>query len=155
MTADYRKGFADQTREISVPSLKVEGTAELPRIHYARCNSRPYRYVYANGIRTQAREQGQGESAFLNTVVKFDLEGETREWREDGHYPGEPVFVVRPGFQPDAQAEDDGILLTVVLDAAANSSYLLLLDARDLSEIARARVPQHVPFGFHGTYARS
>ena len=133
MTADYRKGFADQTREISAPSLEAEGTAELPRIHYARCNSRPYRYVYANGIRTQAREQGQGESAFLNTVVKFDLEGETREWREDGHYPGEPVFVVRPGFQPDAQAEDDGILLTVVLDAAANSSYLLLLDARDLS----------------------
>ena len=57
--------------------------------------------------------------------------------------------------RPDAQSEDDDILLTVVLDAEANNSYLLLLDAGDLSEIARARVPQHVPFGFHGAYIRS
>ena len=138
----------------TVRSRKLaEGTAELPRIHYARCNSRPYRYVYASGIRR--RGQGQDESAFLNTVVKFDLKGDTREWREDGQYPGEPVFVARPGIPTEARPEDDGILLTVVLDAAANSSYLLLLDAADLSEIGRARIPQHVPFGFHGTYVRS
>jgi len=45
--------------------------------------------------------------------------------------------------------------MTVVLDAPANNSYLLLLDVRDLSEIARARVPQHVPFGFRGADVRS
>lgn len=138
----------------TVRSRKLaDGTAELPRIDYARCNSRPYRYVYASGIQRQG--QGQGESAFLDTVIKFDLEGNTREWREDGHYPGEPVFVARPGVPADTRSEDDGILLTVVLDAAANNSYLLLLDAADLSEIARARIPQHVPFGFHGAYIRS
>jgi hypothetical protein len=48
-----------------------------------------------------------------------------------------------------------GVLLSVVLDAPANNSYLLLLDACDLSEMARATVPQHVPFGFHGAYIRS
>lgn len=129
----------------------ADGTAELPRINYRQCNSRPYRYVYANGI------SSQGESAFLDTVVKFDLEGkgDVREWWEDGQFPGEPVYVARPGISPDTRSEDDGILLTVVLDAAAGSSYLLLLDATDLSEIARARVPQHVPFGFHGAYIRS
>jgi carotenoid cleavage dioxygenase-like enzyme len=45
--------------------------------------------------------------------------------------------------------------MTVVLDAPANNSYLLLLDARDMSQIARATVPQHVPFGFHGAYVPS
>jgi hypothetical protein len=32
------------------------------------------------------------------------------------------------------------------------TSFLLALDATDLSEIGRARVPHHIPFGFHGSY---
>ena len=123
----------------------IDHSAELPRINYGQYNSKTYQYVYASGIAEQ------GESVFLDTVVKYDLAGDVREWRQDRQYPGEPVYVARP----DAQSEDDGILLTVVLDATANNSYLLLLDARDLSEIARASVPQHVPFGFHGAYIYS
>lgn len=120
----------------------VDHSAELPRINYDH-NTKPYRYVYANGIAKP------GESVFLDTIVKLDVEsGEATEWRHDNHFPGEPVFVARP----DASTEDDGVLLTVVLDASNDTSYLLLLDAHDLSEIARALVPQHVPFGFHGTY---
>ena len=69
---------------------------------------------------------------------------------EAGHYPGEPVFVSRPG----AEAEDDGVLLSVVLDAAAERSYLLILDAADLSELARAEAPHHIPFSFHGQFDR-
>jgi carotenoid cleavage dioxygenase-like enzyme len=45
------------------------------------------------------------------------------------------------------------VLLAIVLDAAAGSSFLLILDASDLSELARARVPHHIPFGFHGAFA--
>jgi hypothetical protein len=41
------------------------------------------------------------------------------------------VFVARP----NAESEDDGVLLTVVLDAERNTSYLLILDAKDLSEL--------------------
>ena len=123
----------------------VGHSAELPRINYAKFNTKPYRYVYANGIATQ------GESVFLDTIIKADVtSGEVKQWRYDNHFPGEPVFVPRP----DASTEDDGVLLTVVLDASQNTSYLLLLDADDLSEIARAQVPQHIPFGFHGTYTR-
>ena len=120
-------------------------SGELPRINYERCNGKAYRYAYAVGI-----AKG-GESAIFDSVVKFDLAGDVRQWQQEGQYPGEPVFVARP----DAQSEDDGILLSVVLDAPANNSYLLLLDARDLSEIARATVLQHVPFVFHGAYIRS
>ncbi|PTR16084.1 carotenoid cleavage dioxygenase-like enzyme [Nitrosospira sp. Nsp2] len=120
-------------------------SGELPRINYERCNGQTYQYVYAAGL-----TKG-GESAIFDSVVKFDLAGDVREWKQEDQYPGEPVFVARP----DAQLEDEGILLSVVLDAPANNSYLLLLDARDLSEVARATVPQHVPFGFHGAYVRS
>jgi carotenoid cleavage dioxygenase-like enzyme len=39
-----------------------------------------------------------------------------------------------------------------VLDSAAGASFLLALRAADLTELARARVPHPIPFGFHGTY---
>jgi beta,beta-carotene 9',10'-dioxygenase len=61
------------------------------------------------------------------------------------------VFVARP----DAEREDDGVLLSVVLDARSETSFLLVLDASDLSELARAEVPHHIPFGFHGQFARA
>jgi len=54
---------------------------------------------------------------------------------------------------PDARAEDDGALLSVVLDTRA-SSFLLVLEASTFTEIARATVPQTIPFGFHGQYFR-
>jgi carotenoid cleavage dioxygenase-like enzyme len=44
------------------------------------------------------------------------------------------------------------VILSVVLDAAAGTSFLLVLDAASFAEVARARVPHHIPFGFHGQY---
>jgi beta,beta-carotene 9',10'-dioxygenase len=116
---------------------------ELPRINYARCNERPYRYVW--GV-------GSGPGGWLERVVKVDTaEHTTLSWSQPGCYPGEPVFVARP----HAEDEDDGVLLSVVLDAGAGTSFLLVLDAGDLSELARAETPHHIPFGFHGQFARS
>lgn len=116
---------------------------ELPRIDYGRRNGRPYRYAY-----------GAGQSAggdFLDQLVKADTsEGCSRVWHESGSYPGEPVFV----RDPEAEREDDGVLLSVTLDAARERSYLLVLDAGNLEELARATVPHAIPFGFHGQFAR-
>ena len=63
--------------------------------------------------------------------------------------PSEPIFVERPG----AVDEDDGVVLVMVL--STKSDFLSVLDARDLTEIARARVPDHVKaaFTFHGFFA--
>jgi carotenoid cleavage dioxygenase-like enzyme len=114
---------------------------DLPRINYGRCNGRAYRYVYGVGPRHPG--------AFIDQIVKVDVDRrEAAVWHEPGAYPGEPVFVPAP----DGPREDAGVLLSVVLDAAAASSFLLVLDAGDLSEVARARVPHHIPFGFHGNY---
>jgi beta,beta-carotene 9',10'-dioxygenase len=120
---------------------------ELPRINYRRNNARPYRYVYGSGT----GPDGEG-ATFLASIQKGDVvEGEFSEWAEAGCYPGEPVFVARPG----ASEEDDGALLSVVLDSRSGTSFLLVLDARDLGELARARVPHAIPFGFHGQFLRS
>jgi carotenoid cleavage dioxygenase-like enzyme len=120
---------------------------ELPRIDYRERNGRPYRFVYGAGAhRDSSAEPGD----FLDQLVKVDVEGgEPTTWWEPGSYPGEPVFVPSP--RPD-RAEDEGALLSVVLDGRSASSYLLVLDAKTMEEVGRARVPHHIPFGFHGQY---
>ncbi len=128
-------------REIERETLFDPGF-ELGRINYGRCNERPYRYAW--GLAT-------GGAGWLTDIVKVDLdERERSTWSEPGCYPGEPVFVARPG----GEAEDDGVLLSVVLDAGAERSFLLVLDAGELRELARAEAPHHIPFGFHGQFAR-
>ncbi len=122
---------------------------ELPRIHYAAHNGRPYRYAYGAGARDP------DGSNFLDQLVKLDTgTGATVTWREDGCYPGEPVFVPAP----DARAEDDGVILSVVLDTGdtdAARSSLLVLDAGSFTELAMADVPHVIPFGFHGQFSRA
>jgi carotenoid cleavage dioxygenase-like enzyme len=117
---------------------------ELPRIDYERHNGRPYRYAYGVG--------SHHEGDFPNQIVKADVERRSSEvWSQAGTYPGEPVFVRAPGDD----REDGGVLLSIVLDPAAGTSFLLVLDATDLSEVARAWMPHGVPFGFHGNYFAS
>lgn len=118
-------------------------TMELPAIHYQRCNGREYRYAY--GISTnQLRPENVS-----NQLIKIDTHtGESWIWNEEGSYPGEPVFVPSPG----SIAEDEGLLLSVVLDGLKGMSYLLVCNARSLEEVGRAEVPHHIPFGFHGLY---
>jgi carotenoid cleavage dioxygenase-like enzyme len=113
---------------------------ELPRIHEAAGRAQPYDTVYGIGNRK--------EGDFADQLVKIDVpDGGAATWYEDGTYPGEPVFVP----QPDGDA-DEGVLLSVVLDPAADRSFLLVLDADSFTERARATVPHAIPFGFHGQF---
>jgi carotenoid cleavage dioxygenase-like enzyme len=118
---------------------------ELPRIDYRERNARPYRFAYGIGVHGQP-----DEAEFADQLVKVDVEsGAETTWWEPGSFPGEPVFVPSP--EP-GRAEDEGVLLSVVLDGRASTSYLLALDAATMAELGRARVPHHIPFGFHGQY---
>jgi beta,beta-carotene 9',10'-dioxygenase len=123
------------SRDVIREPLPGDARLDLPRFDYDRCNGRPYRYVY-------------GVGNIFEDITKVDLENGVTRWSEPGCYPGEPVFVRTPG----TEREDDGVLLSVVLDAVRGTSFLLILDATDLTEIARARVPHHIPFGFHGDH---
>jgi carotenoid cleavage dioxygenase-like enzyme len=121
--------------------LLYEGPVEFPMVNYRRVRGRPHRYVYLAAT--------EGGSSLPTAIVKIDVEtGTIRRWRESESYPGEPVFV----GAPDATAEDDGILLSVVLDPAADRSILVCLDATTLDELGRARLPHRLPYGFHGQF---
>jgi carotenoid cleavage dioxygenase-like enzyme len=120
----------------------ADGTVELPRIDYGRRNTRDYRFAYFAGASSED---------WLDRLVKVDVgQGEVASWSEPGCYPGEPIFVRAPGDE----AEDGGVILSVVLDTRSARSSLLVLDAGSFEELARAEAPHHIPFGFHGQYLR-
>ncbi len=124
----------------------AEESIELPRINYGRANARPYRFAYGISMRDHRT------SGYVDQLVKIDVQrGDARVWREKGCYPGEAVFVPRP----HPRGEDDGVALSVVLDTRRRRSFLLVLDARSFTEIARAEVPHHIPYGFHGELYRT
>jgi carotenoid cleavage dioxygenase-like enzyme len=126
------------------------GPIEFPMINYRAVNTRPYRYLYAAG-HTDSLATG-----LLNCLVKYDLDTESQTvWSEPGVYPSEPVFVARkPAPKPGMGEtdEDDGVILSVVLDTRVDRSALLLLDAASFSELARVELPTVFPFGFHGQW---
>ncbi len=120
-----------------------EAPMELPRINYQANNCKPYRWAYGIGV---------GENQAFDRLVKIDVEtGESIEWFEPDCLAGEPVFV----NDPEGTAEDDGVLLSLVLDGKAGRSILLVLDAHDMSEVARAEISRPVPPGFHGNFSRA
>lgn len=113
---------------------------ELPRINYAANNGKAYRFAY--GV-------SAADEYSLNVLAKVDVEtGDALTWSEGDCAVGEPVFVA----SPEKRAEDDGVLLSVVLDGSSGRSFLLVLDATNLSEVARAEVSHGIPAGFHGSY---
>lgn len=80
-------------------------------------------------------------------LAKYDLKyKKPLLWSEDDCFPGEPIFVKKP----NALHEDDGVLLSIIYDHKHIKSFLLILDAKTMKEIARAYAPQLIPFGFHG-----
>jgi beta,beta-carotene 9',10'-dioxygenase len=133
----FRIGSSGEARDERLS----EAAIEFPRINY-RCRAgRRYRYVYGAGNEVRGN--------FIDNLVKLDLEHKAMSsWYEEGCYPGEPVFV----SGPEAANEDDGVILSIVLDAEKASSFLLILDASSFRELARAEVSHHIPFGFHGNY---
>ncbi|DBA84901.1 TPA: hypothetical protein ACH3X1_005915 [Trebouxia sp. C0004] len=104
---------------------------------------KPYRYCWGTSCQP-------GESYFT-CLVRLDVEsGAHQIWQEEGTYPGEPIFVPRPG----GGQEDDGLLLSVVLAGVQKRSFLLLLDASNMREVARAWTKDPVALGFHGHFGK-
>ncbi|KAH0566058.1 hypothetical protein GP486_000551 [Trichoglossum hirsutum] len=115
-------------------------TIELPSIN-PKFITRAHRYIYGVADR--------GFTTFVDGLHKYDTEThDVLTWESHGQNPGEPIFVPNPG----GQGEDDGVLLSVVLDGHTGKSYLLVLSAKDMLEMGRAEMDFAVGFGFHGTH---
>ncbi|CAG8543312.1 10958_t:CDS:2 [Ambispora gerdemannii] len=119
-----------------------DSALELPSInpYYQRLR---YRYVYGIGFSAKAAGQvGQ----IWDSLVKCDLD--TKEavgmWSQEDCYPSEAIFVP----VPESTEEDEGILLSIVFNGKENKSFLLVLDAKTLREIAIAHLPEVIPLSF-------
>ena len=76
---------------------------------------------------------------------------EVLKWVESACLPGESLFVAAP----NATEEDEGVILTVVLDRVHNNSFLLILDGKTFKELGRAKIPHMIPLGLHGQFYNS
>lgn len=99
----------------------------------------------------------------ITGVVKLDV-GVTQERGEctlasriygPGCYGGEPFFVARDPHDPNAD-EDDGYLVSYVHNENTGESRFVVMDAKSpsLDVVASVKLPQRVPYGFHGLFLK-
>lgn len=161
---DFDKAFASHTPEQRAHKTETEGrlfraivqprrgTVELAQLAETPCEfpqvgpavqSREHRFGYV----LTARE-GEPQTS----IAKIELAtGRIESTSVGDHcFPSDPVFVPRAG----AEEEDDGYLLTLAYDAAADRSLVAVLDARqpDRGVLARVGFDHHIPRPLHGTW---
>jgi carlactone synthase/all-trans-10'-apo-beta-carotenal 13,14-cleaving dioxygenase len=62
-------------------------------------------------------------------------------------FGGATTYVAFCGLQD----EDDGVVVDILTTSDGGGS-LLILDASSFTELARCRLPEPLPFGFHGCW---
>ena len=120
---------------------------EFPRIDERRFGQ-PYRYAYTVSVPPDGNPQLTGATR----LYKHDLETGGCQVHDfgDGHIPGEFIFIPA---SPEA-AEDEGWLMGLVIDTAADTTALVILDARAFEgpPLATVHLPHRIPPGFHGNW---
>lgn len=106
---------------------------------------RPYRYAYA--------ASGKPGWFLFDGLVKHDLYtgAEERYRYGEGVYGSETAMAPRAG----AGSEDDGYLITLTTDMAADASYCLVFDAARVADgpVCTLRLPERISSGTHATWA--
>jgi len=138
----FTLNLADSTVQRQLLSAR---SCEFPCVHPDHVG-RPYRYVYMGVTHNPTG------NAPLQAIAKFDLStGEEQVWSAAPQgFVSEPIFVPHP----DAKREDEGWVLTLVYDSSHHRSDVVILDSRDLSQgaIARLHLSHHIPYGLHGSW---
>lgn len=124
---------------------------EFPTLHPNQVG-RAYRYLYL------AAAHAPTGNAPLQAILKRDWQtGAQQIWSAAPRgFVGEPVFVPRSNAavedNGEDSSEDNGWLLVLVFNAAQERSEVVILDARDMSTVARLGLKHHVPYGLHGHF---
>lgn len=131
---------------------------DTPRIDEGRRSGRSYCYFWGWAAYAQGSPYWSSHA-----LVKVDVCAAARAassggagaaavtataWHELAHYTSEPVFIPRPG----GTAEDDGVILSEVLDGTRDVTVLVVLDAQTMTEIARIDAGASFPQTFHGVW---
>jgi carotenoid cleavage dioxygenase-like enzyme len=120
---------------------------EFPRVADERVGQKN-RFGYAVTVKAP-----EGGGLGFGGYCKIDNDKGTVETRDlgKGVGAGEAVFVPAEGANADS---DEGWLLSYIHDDRSGASELLIVDATDFTgtPAARVKLPQRVPFGFHGSW---
>lgn len=79
-------------------------------------------------------------------------------WHEENCYPSEAQFIPKPNKigEDKINEEDEGVLISIIMDSTRSTSFVLVLDAHDLKVLARIELNKLVPLSFaHGSYRLS
>ncbi|KAK1339911.1 hypothetical protein QTO34_018472 [Cnephaeus nilssonii] len=136
---------------------------EFPQINYQKYGGKPYTYTYGLGLNHFVPDR----LCKLNVKTK-----ETWVWQEPDSYPQNPsLFLTQMPWRKmmvmkalDVSEHSlltgvhvVGVVLSVVVSPGTGQkpAYLLILNAKDLSEVARAEVEINIPVTFHGLFKKS
>jgi carotenoid cleavage dioxygenase len=132
----------------TVARKTIDATAqEFPRPD-ERFFGQDYRYAWTIGL-----PEG-GDPKFLDAqpLYRHDLKTGERQVHDFGpdRIPGEFVFIPRSDDAP----EGDGWMMGYVIDAANETTDLVILNAADIAQppVASVHIPHRVPPGFHGNW---
>ncbi|WP_283138365.1 carotenoid oxygenase family protein [Rhizohabitans arisaemae] len=142
----YRYRFNLATGRTAEGPVDGDHNTEFPSIDTRR-TGRPTRYAYNVAVKRSATNLFDGLHRFDN------LTGAVQTHRFGEHrYGSEAPFAPRDG----GTEEDDGYLITFVVDEREGRSEVQILHAADLAAgpVARVLLPVRVPLGFHATWIR-
>ena len=118
--------------------------AEFPRMH-PDLDGRFNRFGYALGTGSDIKPD-------FGRIIKYDFVNKTNEVYElgKGKAAAESVFIP----SENQKNEDEGYLMTYVYDQTSDKSNLVIFNAQNIKSgpIAQIKLPQRVPFGFHGSW---
>ncbi|PXF49211.1 Beta,beta-carotene 9',10'-oxygenase [Gracilariopsis chorda] len=140
--SDAILSYPKTSRDVTTVDISKCGF-ELPTIN-SKFSRKDYRYAYGFNTFCSGIENRM-------VLVKVDVRnGKKLEWGQNNTLVSEPVFVADPA----GLEEDDGCILSLIADKNEMRSSVVVLDARTMTEIARAVVPILTPLGFHGMFAK-
>ena len=161
--AELEHHSLERPGRLTVAATITGVVGDVPRIAKSASMRLGYRYIYlatdfggpSPGTEVPLGKLGDGfkvaQRALFGGLAKTDWEtGKVIRWQpEDGEScPCEPILVQKP----DAQEEDDGVVLTIVINKKGTHSILIALDGKSFKEIARAPMPQVYAMAPHGTF---
>ncbi|MFL9943824.1 carotenoid oxygenase family protein [Paraburkholderia graminis] len=128
-----------ETGQCTVDKTLIEHGYERPsfNLHYV---ARENRYAYLID-EEKGGYMGQG-------VLKYDLlaEREIAYFDYGDFYGGEALFVPRE----NSASEDDGYLVELMM--GRDTADFVIIDAKEMVELARVHLPRRVPFGVHACW---
>jgi len=140
------------TFDLGTGQVKEETLSDRP-LEFPRVAAQRVGQKNRFGFTVAFEDQSAGGAPGVAGHYKFDLQKGTEQLHSygKGRAAAEPVFIAAEGADPDS---DEGWVLSYVYDEATNKSDLVIVDAQNFEgpDVARIKLPQRVPFGFHGSY---